>query len=150
MSSYKELGKAFGNREAYKYDGTLSCDGAKILCSRGDWFYNNMTKQWTRNRKAPVVLAEWIEHKGEIYAVVYNRGNKCFASEALWRLNPNTWAYSRLGSSPLRYGEIGKPTTEQQVGYRCQLIDTLIHSKVVTHILIPTTFEGDSEFFKKL
>ena len=150
MSSYSELSKAFGNKQTYKYDGTLLCDGTKIVCTRGHWMLNQKTKQWTRNRTTPVVLAEWIEYKGKNYAIVYNRGNKCFASEALWRFNRTTVAYSRLGSSPLKYGEVGKPTGEQQISYRCQLIDTLVHSKVITHILIPTTFDGDSEFFKKL
>jgi len=142
MGNYHDLTKAFGNRQPYKYDTKLSCDGTKILCTRGDWSYNETVKRWARESTDPVVLAEWVEHKGKSYAVVYNRGNKCFATEVLgaWRNKPPS----------LKYGEIGKPTTQQQVSYRCQMIDSLIYSETITHILIPTTFEGDSLLFKKI
>jgi len=148
MSSYLELGKAFKKRQTYKYDGSLSCDGTKILCSRGDWFFNNVTKQWTRNRTTPVVLAEWVEHKGKSYAVVYNRGNKCFATESLWYHNARYLNWGGKRNVLLEYGELGKPVVTQQVSYRCQMIDSLIHNGAVTHILIPTSLEGDSDFFK--
>jgi len=150
MSNYQELGKAFRNRQTYKYDGTLSCDGTKILCSRGDWAFNMNTKTWGRNRTSSVVLAEWVEHKDKSYAVVYNRGNKCFATECLWYhcVRYTSWASTK--EMKLKYGEMGKPTKDQQVSYRCQMIDSLIARGAVTHILIPTSYEGDSEFFKKL
>ena len=150
MSNYQELGKAFGNRQTYKYDGNLSCDGTKILCTRGDWAYDMNTKQWTRLRKKAVVLAEWIEHKGKSYAVVYNRGNKCFATQALWYHCQRYNQWSHISSKvKLKYGEVGKPTEDQQVSYRCQMIDVLIGNGAVTHILIPTSYEGDSLFFKR-
>jgi len=150
MSSYLELSKAFGNKQKYFYDGNLSCDGTKILCSRGDWAYNNVTKKWGRTRTNSVVLAEWVEHKGKPYAVVYNRGNKCFATDALWYHNARYQNWGGKSKHVLKYGELGKPVETQQVSYRCQMIDALIGNGAVTHILIPTSYEGDSEFFKKL
>ena len=72
--------------------------------------------------------------------------HKCFATEVMgWGFN-NAWRSSRVEG--LKYGEIGIPTKDQQRAYRCQMIDAMIYSGAVTHILIPTTLEGDSDFFK--
>jgi|TARA_R110001583_G_scaffold8195_1_gene39561 hypothetical protein len=149
MSSYKNLATAFKNGQTYRYDPTLSCNGTKIICTRGDWIQDPNTFRWTRTSDTPVILAEWVEHEGESYAVVYNRGNKCFASQVLGYFSATqVW----LTTTPVRlkYGEIGKPVKEQQINYRCQLIDALIYNGAVTHLLIPTSHKGDSEFFKKI
>ena len=90
-------------------------------------------------------MAEWVEHNGKQYAVVYNRGNKCFTTEVMAYAFNNKWRIHKLS---LEYGEIGKPNKDQQIAYKCQMIDALIYSGAVTHILIPTTLEGDSDFFK--
>lgn len=140
--SYSKLAQAFKDKTPYKYDKHVHFDGTKIVAVEFKWEYTN--GRWQRkSQEDKIVLAEHIEHNGKSYAVVYNRGNKCFATEVL--------AYGYHGrSANLQYGEIGIPHKDQQRAYRCQMIDSLIYSGAISHILIPTSFEGDSDFFKLL
>ena len=145
--SYNKLATHFKARTPYKYSKEIQFDGTKIVATERSWVYEDGRWQVQRGTD-DIVLAEYIEHNGKSYAVVYNRGNKCFATEVMaWGLN-SKWRASRLVN--LQYGEIGKPTKDQQRAYRCQMIDALIYGGVITHILIPTTLEGDSDFFKLL
>ena len=64
MANYYELSLSFKNKKYYKYNRQVHCDGQKII--------DNGT-----------VIAEYINHKGREYAVLYNRSNKC----QVWR----TW-----------------------------------------------------------
>ena len=140
--SYDKLQQAFQNRTPYKYNKEVVFDGTKIIATEVRWS-RKPNGHWFREHLADkIVLAEYVQHNGKSYSVVYNRGNKCFATEVLgaWRNKPPS----------LKYGEIGKPIARQQVSYRCQMIDSLIYSETITHILIPTTFEGDSLLFKKI
>ena len=117
------------------------------MATEKSWEYKDGRWQ-VKHGTDQIVLAEHIEHNGKSYAVVYNRGNKCFATEVMaYGLN-NSWRISKLAN--LVYGELGKPIASQQRGYRCQMIDALIYSGVITHILIPTSLNGDSDFFKLL
>lgn len=145
--SYSKLATHFKSRTPFKYNHQVHFDGTKIVATEKTWEYKDGRWQ-VKHGTDEIVLAEHIEHNGKSYAVVYNRGNKCFATEVMaYGLN-NSWRISKLKN--LQYGEIGKPTKDQQRAYRCQMIDALIYSGVVTHILIPTTLEGDSDFFKLL
>ena len=145
--SYSKLATHFKSRTPFKYSKEVHFDGTKIIATERSWEYKDGRWQIKRG-KDQIVLAEYIEHNGKEYAIVYNRGNKCFATEVMmWGFN-NKWRSTKLTN--LQYGEIGKPTKDQQRAYRCQMIDALIYSGVVTHILIPTTLEGDSDFFKLL
>ena len=145
--SYNKLATHFKARTPYKYSKEIQFDGTKIVAIERSWVYEDGRWQVQRGTDE-IVLAEHIEHDDNNYAVVYNRGNKCFATEVMgWGFN-NKWRASRLVN--LQYGEIGKPVKGQQRGYRCQMIDALIYGGVITHILIPTTLEGDSDFFKLL
>ena len=145
--SYSKLTEHFKARTPFKYNKEVHFDGTKIIATEVNWAYKD--GRWQRiSQPEKIVLAEHIEHNGKSYAVVYNRGNKCFATEVMmWGFN-NKWRQTKLTN--LVYGEIGKPVKEQQRGYRCQMIDALIYGGVITHILIPTTLEGDSAFFKLL
>ena len=147
MGNYNDLSKAFKNRQTYKYDKHVSFDGTKIVDTRGEWKYDS-TKGWYQTSTNPIVLAEWIEYKGRSYAIVYNRSNKCYATDGLMWMG-NTWWYKRY-KPKLKFGEIGKCSKDQQQGYRGQMIDKLIAFGGVTHILIPTSKSGDSAFFKDL
>jgi hypothetical protein len=144
--SYDKLQQAFQNKTPYKYNKEVIFDGTKIIATEVRWS-RKPNGHWFREHLADkIVLAEHIEHNGKSYAVVYNRGNKCFATEIMgWGFN-NTWRSSRLAN--LKYGELGKPVKDQQRAYRCQMIDALIYGGAITHILIPTTLDGDSDFFK--
>ena len=145
--SYSKLATHFKSRTPFKYNHQVHFDGTKIIATEKSWVYEDNRWQ-VRHGTDEIVLAEHIEHNGKSYAVVYNRGNKCFTSEVLqWGFN-NKWRSTKLTN--LVYGEIGKPTKDQQRAYRCQMIDALIYGGVITHILIPTTLEGDSDFFKSL
>jgi hypothetical protein len=145
--SYSKLATHFKARTPYKYSNEIHFDGTKIVATERSWEYKDNRWQIKRGTDQ-IVLAEHIEHNGKEYAVVYNRGNKCFATEVMyWGFN-NTYRSHSL--KDLQYGELGKPTKDQQRAYRCQMIDSLIYSGVITHILIPTTLEGDSDFFKLL
>ena len=146
--SYSKLSEHFKSRTPFKYNKEVYFDGTKIVATETKW-ERDQNNRWQRiSLPEKIVLAEHIEHKGKSYAVVYNRGNKCFATEVMmWGFN-NKWRSTKLTN--LVYGEIGKPTKDQQRAYRCQMIDALIYSGVVTHILIPTTLEGDSDFFERL
>ena len=145
--SYSKLSEHFKARTPYKYSKEVHFDGTKIVATERSWVYKDSRWQ-IQHGTDEIVLAEYIEHNGKEYAVVYNRGNKCFATEVMmWGFN-NKYRSQTLAN--LQYGEIGKPTKDQQRGYRCQMIDALIYSGVVSHILIPTTLEGDSAFFKLL
>ncbi len=143
--SYDKLQQHFKAKTPYKYNKEVIFDGTKIVATEIAWVYKD--NRWQReDQKSQIVLAEHIVHNGKEYAVVYNRGNKCFTSEVMaWGFN-NKWRSSKLTN--LVYGEIGKPVKDQQRAYRCQMIDALIYSGAITHILIPTTFEGDSKFFE--
>ncbi len=145
--SYNKLATNFKARTPYKYSKEIYFDGTKIVATETSWEYKD--GRWQRKRGLDrIVLAEHIEHNGKSYAIVYNRGNKCFATEVMaWGFN-SRWGSNRVKN--LQYGELGKPTKDQQRAYRCQMIDALIYGGVVTHILIPTTLEGDSDFFKLL
>jgi len=141
--SYDKLQKAFKNKTPYKYNKELIFDGTKIISTLTEWVYQN--NRWQRVGDQQVVLAEHVVHKGKSYAVVYNRGNKCFSTEVMaWGYN-SSWRRQNL---KLKYGEIGKPDKDQQRAYRCQMIDALIYGGAVKYLLIPTTLEGDSDFFK--
>ena len=142
--SYNKLATHFKARTPYKYSKEIQFDGTKIVATERSWVYEDGRWQVQRGTD-DIVLAEYIEHNGKSYAVVYNRGNKCFATEVMWGFN-SKWRSNRLIN--LQYGELGKPTKDQQRAYRCQMIDALIYGGVITHILIPTTLEGDSDFFK--
>ena len=145
--SYSKLAAHFKARTPYKYNKEVIFDGTKIIATEVAWTYED--GRWQRKKlNDNIVLAEHIEHNGKSYAIVYNRGNKCFATEVMAYGFNNSWRINKLKN--LQYGEIGKPVKDQQRAYRCQMIDALIYSGVVTHILIPTTFEGDSDFFKLL
>ena len=142
--SYSKLAKHFKSRTPFKYSKEVHFNGTKIIATERSWEYKDGRWQ-IKHGTDQIVLAEHIEHNGKSYAVVYNRGNKCFATEVLmWGFN-NKWRSTKLTN--LLYGEVGKPTKNQQRAYRCQMIDALIYSGVVTHILIPTTLNGDSAFF---
>jgi len=143
--SYAKLSEHFKARTPYKYNKEVYFDGTKIIATEVKWSYIN--NRWQRNQGTDnIVLAEHIVHNGKSYAVVYNRGNKCFATEVMaWGFN-NRYRSQRVGK--LKYGEIGKPVKDQQRAYKCQMIDSLIYSGVVSHILIPTTLDGDSKFFE--
>ena len=141
--SYAKLSTAFQNKTPYKYDKWLHFDGTKIIGTEARWLRVN--DRWANHGMQKVVLAEWIEHNDKQYSVVYNRGNKCFATEAMYYGLNNSWRAKKM---KLKYGEIGKPNKDQQIAYKCQMIDALIYNGAVTHLLIPTTLEGDSDFFK--
>ena len=141
--SYAKLSQAFRERTPFKYDKFLHFDGTKVIGIETNWQQDGF--RWKRQGDQKVVLAEWVEHNGKQYAVVYNRGNKCFTTEVMAYGFNNKWRIHKLS---LEYGEIGKPNKDQQIAYKCQMIDALIYSGAVTHILIPTTLEGDSDFFK--
>ena len=146
--SYSKLSEHFKARTPFKYNKEVHFDGTKIIATEVRWA-RKPNGEWFRERgSSEIVLAEHIDHNGKEYAVVYNRGNKCFATEVMaWGFNSHYRSH-RVGN--LKYGEIGKPHKDQQRGYRCQKIDSLIYSGAITHILIPTTLEGDSDFFKLL
>ena len=147
--SYSKLSQAFKNKTPYKYDRNVQFDGTKIVATETKWDLDATTGRWSRQKGTEeIVLAEHVVHNGKSYAVVYNRGNKCFATEVMAYGFNNSWRISKLKN--LQYGELGKPVATQQRAYRCQLIDALIYSGVVTHILIPTSINGDSAFFKLL
>ena len=146
--SYDKLQQAFKAKTPFKYNKEVHFDGTKIIATEVKWARDKNGHWYKEKCNDQIVLAEHIEHNGKEYAVVYNRGNKCFATEVLiWGFN-NSYRSHRCGN--LKYGEIGKPTKDQQRAYRCQMIDSLIYSGAVTHILIPTSLNGDSDFFKKL
>ena len=146
--SYIKLSEHFKARTPFKYNKEVRFDGTKIIATESRWA-RKPNGEWFREvDSTEIVLAEHIEHNGKEYAVVYNRGNKCFATEVMmWGFN-SQYRSHRCGN--LKYGEIGKPTKDQQRAYRCQMIDALIYSGAISHILIPTTLEGDSDFFKLL
>jgi len=145
--SYSKLAQAFKAKTPYKYDKQVHFDGTKIVATNVKWDYKD--GRWVRQSlEDKIVLAEHIEHNGKSYAVVYNRGNKCFATEVLAYGFNRSWRSGLVQN--LQYGEIGIPHKDQQRAYRCQMIDALIYSGAISHILIPTSFEGDSDFFKLL
>ena len=143
--SYDKLQQHFKAKTPYKYNKEVIFDGTKIVATEHKW--EVVGGRWQRvSHEDKIVLAEYVQHNGKEYAVIYNRGNKCFATEVMgWGFN-NAWRSSRV--EELKYGEIGIPTKDQQRAYRCQMIDAMIYSGAITHILIPTTLEGDSDFFK--
>ena len=146
--SYNKLSEHFKARTPFKYNKEVHFDGTKIVATETKWARDQNGRWFRKNGTDQIVLAEHIEHNGKEYAIVYNRGNKCFATEVMaWGFN-NSWRQPKLKN--LQYGELGKPTKDQQRAYRCQMIDALIYSGAITHILIPTTLEGDSAFFKLL
>ena len=146
--SYSKLSEHFKSRTPFKYNKEVHFDGTKIVATESKWERDQNGRWFRKQGTDKIVLAEYIEHNGKEYAIVYNRGNKCFATEVMyWGFNNK---YRSHACNHLKYGEIGKPTKDQQRAYRCQMIDALIYSGVVTHILIPTTLEGDSDFFKLL
>ena len=124
--SYDKLQQAFKNKTPYKYNKELIFDGTKIISTLTEWVYQN--NRWQKAGGQQVVLAEHVVHKGKSYAVVYNRGNKCFSTEVMaWGYN-SSWRRQNL---KLKYGEIGKPDKDQQRAYRCQMIDALIYGGAV-------------------
>ena len=143
--SYAKLSKHFKARTPYKYSKEIYFDGTKIIATEVIWKYKD--NRWQReDQNTQIVLAEYVQHNGKEYAVVYNRGNKCFATEVLaWGFNSQ---YRSKQLANLKYGEVGKPHKDQQRAYKCQMIDALIYGGVVSHILVPTTLEGDSKFFE--
>jgi len=146
--SYSKLSEHFKARTPYKYNQQVHFDGTKIVATETKWERDQNNRWYRKQGTDKIVLAEYIEHNGKEYAVVYNRGNKCFATEVMmWGFNNK---YRQQNLTHLKYGELGKPTKDQQRAYKCQMIDALIYSGVITHILIPTTLKGDSAFFKLL
>ena len=146
--SYSKLSEHFKARTPFKYNKEVRLDGTMIIATEGRWTRDINGRWFIEQGSDQIVLAEYVQHNGKEYAVVYNRGNKCFATEVkMWGFN-SQYRSHRVGN--LKYGEIGKPHKDQQRGYRCQKIDSLIYSGAITHILIPTTLEGDSDFFKLL
>ena len=144
--SYDKLQNAFQNKTPFKYSKEVIFDGTKIIATEVRWSRKPNGHWFREHLPDKIVLAEHIEYNGRSYAVVYNRANKCFPSEVLsYGLN-NTYRSNRC--KKLEYGEIGIPTKDQQRAYRCQMIDALIYGGAITHILIPTTLNGDSDFFK--
>ena len=143
--SYNKLAIHFKARTPYKYSKDIVFDGTRIVATERSWEY--IDGRWQIKRGTDeIVLAEYIERNGNTYAVVYNRGNKCFATEVMTYGFNNSYRSHKCGN--LKYGEIGKPVVHQQRAYKCQLIDALIYSGVISHILIPTTLNGDSKFFE--
>jgi len=143
--SYDKLQRAFQNKTPYKYNKEVIFDGTKIIATEVRWS-RKPNGHWFREHLADkIVLAEYVQHNGKSYAVVYNRSNKCFATEVMTYGINNKWRSQQLN---LKYGEIGKPDKDQQRAYRCQMIDALIYSGAVQYILVPTTLNGDSDFFK--
>ena len=144
--SYAKLSKHFKARTPYKYSKEIIFDGTKIVATEVKWSRDIRGRWFRETGEDKIVLAEHIEHNGKSYAVVYNRGNKCFATEVLaWGINS---PYRSKQLVDLQYGEVGKPDKDQQRAYKCQLIDSLIYSGVISHILVPTTLDGDSKFFE--
>ena len=144
--SYDKLQQAFQNKTSYKYNKEVIFDGTKVVATEVKWS-QNLNGHWFREEGTDkIVLAEYVQHNGKEYAVVYNRANKCFATEVVGYGFNNAWRSSRV--KHLEYGEVGIPPKDQQRAYRCQMIDAMIYNGAVTHILIPTTLEGDSDFFK--
>lgn len=143
--SYAKLSEHFKARTPYKYSKEIYFDGTKIVATERNWVYEDGRWQVQRGTDN-IVLAEYVQHNGKEYAVVYNRGNKCFATEVLECGFNSHYRRHRVGN--IKYGEVGKPVKDQQRAYKCQMIDALIYSGVITHILIPTTLEGDSKFFE--
>ena len=147
--SYDKLQQHFKAKTPYKYSREIIFDGTKVIATEVKWSQNPKTGSWFREEGTDkIVLAEHIEHNGKSYAVVYNRANKCFATEVVGYGFNNAWRSIRVEGLKLKYGEIGIPPKDQQRAYRCQMIDAMIYGGAVTHILIPTTLEGDSDFFK--
>ena len=142
--SYDKLQQAFQKKTPYKYNKEVIFDGTKIIATEVRWTHKD--GRWQREDTGDkIVLAEHVVHNGKSYSVVYNRGNKCFPTEIMaWGYN-NSWRRQNL---KLKYGEIGIPVKDQQRAYRCQMIDALIYSGAVRYILIPTSLNGDSDFFK--
>ena len=144
MANYRELSLAWLSGKEYKYNKHLQCTGNKIveLC----YFGRDLNGKWSKfDEPKQVVLAETIKYKYKTYHVIYNRSNKCGATYGLWWFNYNY----RARTATLKYGELGKPPPPQQLCYRSQLIDNCIMSGA-THYLIPTSIQGESEFFKKI
>ena len=144
--SYDKLSTNFKHKTPYKYNKEVVFDGTKIVATEVRWS-RKPNGHWFREHLADkIVLAEYVQHNGKEYAVVYNRGNKCFTTEVMaWGFNNR---YRSVAVGHLKYGEVGKPVKDQQRAYRCQMIDALIYNGAITHILIPTTLDGDSDFFK--
>jgi|21_taG_2_1085346.scaffolds.fasta_scaffold42579_2 hypothetical protein len=143
--SYDKLQRAFQNRTPYKYNKEVIFDGTKIVATEVKWS-QKPNGHWFREKGCDkIVLAEYVQHNGKSYSVVYNRSNKCFTTEVMAYGFNNSWRSQQLN---LKYGEIGKPDKDQQRAYRCQMIDALIYGGAVRYILIPTSLNGDSDFFK--
>tara|TARA_Y100001937_G_C7096332_1_gene320234 strand:- start:506 stop:955 length:450 start_codon:yes stop_codon:yes gene_type:complete len=144
--SYSKLSEHFKARTPFKYNKEVHFDGTKIIATEVRWTRDQNGRWFRQKLNDQIVLAEYVQHNGKEYAVVYNRGNKCFATEVMmWGFNNKYRSHSLTN---LQYGEIGKPVKDQQRAYRCQMIDALIYSGVISHILIPTTLNGDSKFFE--
>lgn len=145
MASYNDLAIAFKNKRPYRYNKELYFDGTRLIENASYW----CSVQRRRFYNVEVVLAEWVTHNGKEFNVVYNRANKCYASDILWtfRWSGNSFVGTNI---KLKYGQIGKPDIKQQVGYRAQMIDRLIIRGACSYILIPTSYEGDSAFFDDL
>ena len=145
MANYSDLAKAFRDKRPYRYNKFLHFDGQRLIEKGEVWSQHQ--RRWINN--VEIVLAEWVRHNGKEFSVVYNRANKCYASDILWFFRwSQTSSYGR--NNRLKYGQIGKPDTEQQVGYRAQMIDKLIMEGACSYVLIPTSYEGDSTFFDDL
>ncbi len=129
MANYYELSLSFKNKKYYKYNKNVYCDGRRII-------------------DLGVVIAEYISHKGREYAVLYNRSNKCLTSDTLYWIN-SSWNGAK--GINVKYGELGKADAKNRyLGYRSQLNDALFCNGPVQYILVPTTSQGDSVFFKDL
>jgi hypothetical protein len=144
MGNYTDLSQAFKDKIHYNYSAIIYCNGLRITGK--ETRYCRTAQRYILNE---VVLAEWVTHKGKEYPVVYNRSNKCYASEVLWYWRYGG-AWSEKARLSLKYGEIGKCPQEHQLCYKAQLMDKLIIGGAVSHILIPTSSKGDSDFFNNL
>ena len=72
--SYDKLSTNFKSKTPYKYNKELIFDGTKIIATEIQWVHKD--GRWQRlTQPEKVVLAEYVQHNGKEYAVVYNRGN---------------------------------------------------------------------------
>jgi len=93
--SYNKLATHFKSRKPFKYNKEVYFNGTKIVATEKSWEYKDGRWQ-ARHGTDEIVLAEYVEHNGKEYAVVYNRGNKCFTTEVMqWGFN-NKWRSQKL------------------------------------------------------
>ena len=86
--SYSKLSEHFKARTPFKYNKEVHFDGTKIIATEVRWTRDQNGRWFRQKLNDQIVLAEYVQHNGKEYAVVYNRGNKCFATEVMmWGFN---------------------------------------------------------------